>query len=151
MAKAATKPVSHEVPQKDFAGAVRAYRNDIKPAVSKVGEYSQEVSTAYKHIKKVCHIQSGAAKTAFKLADMEEAKRDDYLRSFNGLLKELGIFMPRDMVDMAEGKAQETVVPQGERPKPSLVAVGAKADPEDEHQEDADPEADDGEHQEAAE
>lgn len=147
MAKAATKPVSHEVPQKDFTGAVRAYRNDVKPAISKVGEYSQEVSTAYKHIKKNCHIQPGAAKLAFKLDGMEEAKRDDFLRCFNGLCKELNIVMPRDMVDIAEGKPAESIVPEADRPKPQLVAVGQMADPEDEDQEDADPDA----HREAAE
>lgn len=124
MAKAALKPVSGEVAQKDFAGAVRAYRNDIKPAISKVGEFSQEVSTAYKHIKKNCHIQSGAAKLAFKLDDMEESKRDDFLRSFNGLCKELNIRMPRDMVEDAEGKPVEPIVPVAESQKPGLVVVG---------------------------
>jgi hypothetical protein len=128
MAKAALKPVTGEVAQKDFAGAVRAYRNDIKPAVSKVGEYSQEVSTAYKHIKKHCHIQSGAAKLAFKLDGMEEAKRDDFLRSFNGLCKELNIRMPRDMVDDAEGKPVEPIVPVADKPKPKLVDVGKPSD-----------------------
>lgn len=152
MARAATKPVSHEVPQKDFAGAVRAYRQDVKPAISKVGEYSQEVSTAYKHIKKNCHIQPGAAKLAFKLDGMEEAKRDDFLRCFNGLCKELNIVMPRDMVDIAEGKAAESIVPEADRPKPKLVEVGKAEDagPEDdEDQEDAGPGVND--HQEAAE
>lgn len=128
MAKAALKPVAGEVAQKDFAGAVRAYRNDIKPAISKVGEFSQEVSTAYKHIKKNCHIQSGAAKLAFKLDDMEESKRDDFLRSFNGLCKELNIVMPRDMVDMAEGKDPGSIVPTAAAPKPKLVEVGKPSD-----------------------
>lgn len=154
MARAATKPISNEVPQKDFAGAVRAYRNDIKPAVSKIAEYMQEVSTANKHVKKNCHIQPAIFKFACKLVEMEESKRDDALRCLNGTLKEFGIFMPRDMVDIAEGKSQESVVPQGDAPKPSLVVVGKKdesAGPEeDEDQEDADPESDDG-HQEAAE
>lgn len=150
MGRAAPKPVATEVPQKDYAGAVRTYRNDVKPAISKVGEFSQEVSTAYKHIKKNCHIQPGAAKLAFKLDGMEEAKRDDFLRCFNGLCKELNIVMPRDMVDAAEGKPVEPIIPEADRPKPSLVAVGTKADPEDDDQEDADPEADDG-FEEAAE
>lgn len=128
MARAAKKAVSNEVPEKDFAGAVRAFRNDIKPAISKVGEFSQEVSTAYKHIKKNCHIQSGAAKLAFKLADMEDAKRDDFLRGFNGLCKELNIVMPRDMVDAAQGKPVEPIIPEADRPKPALVAVGKPDD-----------------------
>ncbi len=124
MGKAALKPVTGEVAQKDFAGAVRAYRNDIKPAVSKIGEFAQEVSTATKHVKKNCHIQPAAFKFACKVAEMEEAKRDDLLRGLNGMLKEFGIFMPRDMVDIAEGKPVESVIPAAETPKPKLVTVG---------------------------
>lgn len=130
MAKAATKPITSEVPQKDFAGAVRAYRNDIKPAISKVGEFAQEVSTATKHVKKNCHIQPAAFKFACKVFEMEESKRDDLLRCVNGMLKEFGIFMPRDMVDIAEGKPTESIIPEADRPKPALVAVG-KADDSD--------------------
>src|SRR3546814_11987787 len=89
-----------------------------------MGEFSQEVSTAYKHIKKHCHIQSGAAKLAFKLDGMEEAKRDDFLRSFNGLCKELNIHMPRDLMDAAEGTPIESIVPVSESQKPGLVVVG---------------------------
>lgn len=128
MAKAATKPITSEVPQKDFAGAVRIYRNDIKSAVSKAGEHMQEVSTAYKAVKKNCNIQPGAAKLAFKLDSMEEAKRDDFLRCFNGLCKEMNIVMPRDMVDAAQGKPVEPIIPEADRPKPALVAVGKPDD-----------------------
>lgn len=114
-----------EVKQKDFAGAVRVYRQEIKKAVSKVGEHSQELSTAYKHIKAHCHISSKAAKMAFQLDDMEDFKRDDFLRSLNGLLEELGIFMPTDMIDVANGAvAGESAIPTGTREKPRLVTVG---------------------------
>jgi hypothetical protein len=105
-----------EIKEKDFAGAVRTYRGDILPAQSKVSEHSQELSTAYKHIKKSLHIQSGAAKQAFKLSDMEDSKRDDWLRCFNGLLSELGIALVPDLVD-AMGST--------ERPKPKLVTIPA--------------------------
>lgn len=121
-----------EVHSPDFALAVRIYRHDIKPAQAKVGEYAQEQSTAYKAIKKRAYIQPQAAKIAFKLDDMEESKRDDFLRCFNGLLRELNIFMPVDLVDAAEGKGStgEGVVPSGSRPKPKLVTVptGPEAD-----------------------
>src|SRR3546814_18533819 len=89
-----------------------------------MGEFSQEVSTAYKHIKKHCHIQSGAAKQAFKLHGMEEAKRDDILRSFNGLCKELNIHMPRDLMDAAEAKPLKSIVSVAERQQTGLVLVG---------------------------
>ena len=114
-----------EIKSMDFAGAVRVYREDIKKAVSKVGEHSQELSTAYKHIKKQCGISSKAAKLAFQLDGMEDFKRDDFLRALNGLMTELGIFMPTDMIDVANGAvAGESAIPTGNRVKPRLVTVG---------------------------
>lgn len=122
----AAATVSGEVPKHDFGLAVRIYRQDIKKAASKVGEFNQELSTAYKAIKKNANIQPKAAKLAFSLDDMEEAKRDDFLRSFNGLLKELNIHMPSDLVDQAEGKGPEPVIPR--RTRPNLAAVPPLSD-----------------------
>lgn len=108
-----------EVKAKDFAGAVKAWRHDIKPNISKVGEHNQEVATAYKHIKKNCHIQPQAAKLVFKLDGMEDAHRDDWIRCFTGLCKELNISLnPVDLVDMAESDGEEQP-----RPKPTLVTL----------------------------
>lgn len=131
MARPKKQETVEEVGAPDFALAVRLYRQDIKPAQSKVGEYAQEQSTAFKRIKKEGNIQPQAAKAAFKLDEMEESKRDDWLRSFNGLLKELGIFMPVDLVDAAEGKGAtgENVVPSGQRPRPKLATVPASEPP----------------------
>lgn len=123
--KPKSEPISGEVPKPDFPLAAKIYREDIRPAMSGVGEHAQEMSTAYKEIKKRAHIQPQAARLAFRLVDMEEAKRDDFLRSFNGLLRELKIFMPADLVDAAEGKGTigETVVPIGESRKPKLATI----------------------------
>jgi hypothetical protein len=120
-----SEPAVEQVFTPDYDLAVRLYRQDIRPAIGKVGEHSQEMSTAYKAIKKQAHIQPQAARAAFRLIDMEEAKRDDYLRSFNGLLKALGIFMPVDLVDAAQGKGTvgDSVVPMGQRPRPQLATV----------------------------
>ncbi|KQX18396.1 MULTISPECIES: hypothetical protein [unclassified Sphingomonas] len=124
--------VNGEVPKPDPALAVKIYREDIKPAQARVGEYAQEQSTAYKAIKKQAHIQPQAAKLAFKLDGMEESKRDDYLRCLRGLLTELKIFMPSDLVDAAEGKSTGgDVIPTGERPRPKLATVGGTAHPID--------------------
>lgn len=127
MANAAKKDAAHEVPQKDFAGAIKIYREDIKAAATKVGEYAQEQSTAYKAIKKNCHIQPAAAKLAFKLDAMEEAHRDDFLRCLHGLMTELKIFIPPDLVDQAEGISEpRNALPTGERAKPKLATLGGK-------------------------
>lgn len=125
MARPKKQPQVEEVHAPDFALAVRLYRQDIKPAQSKVGEHSQEMSEAFKAIKKRAYIQPQAARLAFRLSDMEESKRDDFLRSFNGLLREMKIFMPRDLADIAEGKgtSAENVVPIGDAPKPKLATL----------------------------
>lgn len=108
-----------KIKPKDFAGAVRLWRNDIKTAASESATQMQTIGEAYKEIKKGCNIQPQAAKLAFKLDGMEEAKREDFLRCFTGLLSELNIpLQSNDLVDQAEGKADRYA-----RPKPSLVAV----------------------------
>jgi hypothetical protein len=113
-----------EVMKPDFDLAKRIYFGDIKPAQGKVGEHAQEMSTAYKEIKKAAHIQPQAAKLAFKLVEMEESKRDDFLRSFRGLLTVFNIFIPADLVDQAEGKTGESnVIPIGESAKPQLATI----------------------------
>jgi hypothetical protein len=101
--------------EKDFAKAVQIYRQDILPAQSKVGEFAQEQSTAFKAIKKQCGIQPQAARTVFRLSDMEDAKRDDWIRCFIGLCNELKIpLQSNDLVDQAEAAS---------RPKPVLATL----------------------------
>lgn len=157
--------ISGEVPKPDFDLAVKFYREDIKPAQAKVGEFAQEQSTAYKAIKKTAHVEPNAARAAFRLDQMEEAKRDDWLRSFSGLLTSLKIFMPVDLADIAEGKgaAGQTVVPIGQRKPPKLATI-PMSDGRDDDVAGNEPDAaverpdldgptpdEDGEHQQAAE
>lgn len=108
-----------EIKPKDFARAVKLYRQDIKSAASEAATQNQSIGEAYKVIKKGCHIQPQAAKAAFKLDGMEEAKRDDFLRCFTGLLRELGIPLePVDLVDSMEGRDDRYA-------RPTLVTVPA--------------------------
>jgi hypothetical protein len=124
--RAARAPQVEQVHKPDFDLARRIYFNDIKPAQGKVGEHAQEMSTAYKEIKKAAYIQPQAAKLAFKLVEMEESKRDDYLRSLRGLLTVFRIFIPADLVDQAEGKQTDgNVIPIGEASRPSLATIPA--------------------------
>lgn len=135
MAKPKKAPVDQveQIHAPDFGKAVRIYREDIKPAQSKVGEYAQEQSTAYKALKKDCGLHPGAAKIVFRLDQMEESKRDDFLRTFQGLCKALNIFMPRDLADIAEGKGDvaENVVPIGDRAAPRLATIPYNGDDAD--------------------
>lgn len=153
MARPKKQPEVEAIGTPDYALAVRIWRQDIKPAISKVGEYAQEQSTAYKAIKQQANIQPQAAKLAFKLDGMEESKRDDFLRSLNGLLKALNIFMPADMVDIAEGKATtaDSVIPIGgksaRRSGLATIPAGPPGDPDLAGEDDDD--ADDGDHHHA--
>lgn len=124
MARNAKKKDDVEVIAKpDFERAVRIYKQDIRPAQAKVGEYAQEQSTAYKEIKKACNIVPGAAKLAFKLNEMEDVKRDDFLRSLYGLMQELGIGISQDLVDqMGDGDAPEMPV-MAAKPVAELVTT----------------------------
>jgi hypothetical protein len=127
MARAKRKAADEvvEIQKPDFDMARRIYLHDIKPAQGKVGEHAQEMSTAYKEVKKAAHIQPQAAKLAFKLVEMEESKRDDYLRSLRGLLTVFRIFIPKDLVDQAEGKGDDdsNVIQFGEAQRPSLATI----------------------------
>lgn len=115
MARAARKMKADDdagvIPKKDFAHAKKLYFDDIKTAQSQAATHMQEISEAYKAIKKVGKIQPGAAKAAFKLFEMEDAKRDDWLRCFQGLLVELGIELKPDLVDaMGATKVRKPIV-----------------------------------------
>ncbi|RXR28934.1 hypothetical protein [Sphingobium fluviale] len=124
MARTAKKQQEvEEIGKPDFERAVSIYRNDIKPAQARVGEYAQEQSTAYKEIKKGCNVHPGAAKLAFKLDAMEDTKRDDFLRSLKGLMSALNIGLSADLVDKAEGEDDEDVIPVKASSRPSLMPV----------------------------
>ena len=119
MARAARKPKDDdtgEVKAKDFAHAKKLFLQDIKPARSKASEFMQEISTAFKTVKKVCNMQPSAMKAAIKVIEMEDAKREDWLRTFNGYLRESNIDPdPKDMIDlMADGE---------QKPSLSLVQI----------------------------
>lgn len=122
--KAADAPINGEIPKPDFALAVKLYKEDIRPAQAKVGEFAQEQSTAYKAIKKTAHVNPGAAKLAFKLNEMEDTKRDDFLRSLYGLMGELDIGLSRDLVD-AMGDGETTEMPTKDRKRPALATVSS--------------------------
>ena len=121
MARAKRKDADNggAIKAKDPALVKRLYLEDIKPNRIKISEISQENSTAFKEIKKQGNIQRAAADLAFKIFEMEDAKRDDWLRGFHLMLQEFSIpFPPRDLVDaMTEGQDAYA------RPKPELVVV----------------------------
>lgn len=110
--------------EKDFDKAAKIIREDIKPARSSASEKMQEVSTAFKAIKKQCGLQPGAVKAAIKVAEMEDAKGEDWLRCFVGQVNKLIgrdvlTFHGGDLVDQAEGSADS----KPKKPHLGLVTI----------------------------
>lgn len=104
-------------PARDYADAKARYFGTLKKNAAEIGELAQEMSEEFKFIKKVLGLQPAAFRAATKVFEMEDAKRDDWLRTFNGTLREFGIDPdPKDMfgADSAQPKA---------KPKPKLVTV----------------------------
>lgn len=110
-----------QVIKPDFKLAVKYYREDIRPAQAKVGELAQEQSTALQSHKEAGARQSRCGKNGVQAHEMEDDKRDDFLRSLYGLMQELKIGISADLVDqMADGDAP--TMPKIESPV-SLVTV----------------------------
>lgn len=118
-------PSAEEVKPIDAALAVRILKQDILPNITKIGERSQEVSTAYKAIKKQCNIPSWVVKLGIKLKETEDYKRDHELRAMKAIFEELGITIKEDLVDQAEGKTNDGIIPSSKpAARPRLVTVG---------------------------
>jgi hypothetical protein len=123
-AKRAKVDQVEEIKKPDFELVKRLYFNDIKPAKSKQATEAQEQSAAFKEIAKTAHVDPAVAKFVFALVETEQSKCEHKLRSLNGLLQIFRLHMPRDMVDVAEGKPDESnVVPIGESSRPQLATI----------------------------
>lgn len=116
------EPKVEEVQQPDFERAVRVLKGDIGPAEEKNAKSRGDLSAAWKVIEDECHVNKKAAKDVNRLAGMSEELRDDYLRSFYGMMQQMGLGISRDLVDqMGDGDAP--TMPVAERTAPTLHTV----------------------------
>jgi hypothetical protein len=91
-----------ELHKPDCDYARRLFMDEIKPAQARIGEFAQEMSTAYKELKKSAHVHPGAAKTVFKLVEMDFDKQQEWLRSFKGMCVVMNIGLERDLFDQED-------------------------------------------------
>lgn len=121
-----TGTINGEVPKPDFEMAGRIHRNDIAPANKEQKRAMKDASDGWKAVKKEAHVNVAGFRAAMRVADMEEAEQQTWLRSFNGGLKERNVTLSYDLVDQAEGKdrgAGAEVVPIGEARAPQLATI----------------------------
>lgn len=123
--------ISGEYKRPDMAAAIKIYKDEIAPKKEHMATIKGDLSEPHKRIKDECHCPRKILDFLFQLDDMEDAKRDHWLLALREGMRELKMFMPSDLVTMADGDAGGEVIPTGER-KPHLVAVEAAKDDFDE-------------------
>lgn len=112
--KAESGQINGEVPKPDFDLAASIHRNDIAPANKEQKRAMKEASDGWKAVKKDAHVNVGGYRQAMKIADMEEAEQQAYLRALHGGLQQRGIVLHADLDDIAAGRTEDTnVIPIG--------------------------------------
>lgn len=108
-ATAATLEAAHDGP--DYGAALAIINGRIANAKSAQSKASGDASQAWASIEKM-GINKGGAQAAAKVLNMEdESDQQDWLRSFNKILEAAGITLKADLVDVAEGRHDRSVVP----------------------------------------
>jgi hypothetical protein len=82
----------------DFAGAIRVMRGEIAPAEENNAESRGDLSAGWKKVEE-CGVHKGAAKAFYKLLNASTEKRDDFLRTWDGLCEAGNVSISEDLVD----------------------------------------------------
>jgi len=131
MARAAEKEdgegagIEGEYKRPDAKGALKIYRDEIKPKNTHIATIKGDLSEPYKRIKVTCHFPRKVLDFLMQLDDMEDAKRDHWLLAFHSGLEELKLHLPSDLVTLAQGEDGGSVIPFGERKRPQLATLPA--------------------------
>ena len=111
------------IEQPDFERALKVINHDLNPLTEESAKVRGDQAAAWKTIEKDCHCNKKAAKVFHSLKRMDPELRDDWFRTFTGLLEASGIGISRDLVDEAEGAPSKPIVPVVDRVRPELVTV----------------------------
>lgn len=115
--------ITAEVPKPDFERGIRVLTADLNPLTEKSAKIRGDQAAAWKVIESECHLNKKAAKQFHALMRMDQELRDDWFRTFQGLLETSGIGITRDLVDQAEGTEQKPIVPVVDKAVPELATL----------------------------
>jgi hypothetical protein len=118
--------ISGEYQRPDAAGAFRIYDHEIKAKKAVIAEKTGDLSEPYSRIKDTCNFPRKILDLIVFLENQEDAKKDHFLLALSEGLKVRKLFMPRDLVTIADGDDNADVVPSGPAPlvgRPRLVTV----------------------------
>ncbi|MGF7152636.1 hypothetical protein [Novosphingobium gossypii] len=99
-----------EYQRPDAGKAFEIYDKQIKPKLAKMDTLKGDLSRPYDDIKEQAHFPRKVLNFIISLEGEEDAKRDHLLLALSEGLKHRKLFLPRDLVTMANGEAEQDVV-----------------------------------------
>ena len=113
-----------EYKRPDAAKAFDVYDKQIKPKLTKIDTARGECSQPWQDIKEHAHFPRQVMNFIIALENIDDdAKRDHFLLALSSGLQERQLFLPRDLVTMANGEDGGNVIPMGERQRPQLATL----------------------------
>lgn len=110
-----------EYKRPDAELAFKIYDQQIKPKEAHLATIKGDMSEPYANIKDQAHYPRKVLNFIIGLENEEDAKRDHMLLALSDGLKHRKLFLPRDLVTMANGEEHGDVVPTGERDDDDLL------------------------------
>jgi hypothetical protein len=115
--------IDGEYSRPDANLAFEIYDKQIAPKLTHLATLKGDLSQPYQDIKDQAHFPRDVLNFIVKLEDTEDAKRDHKLLALAEGLKARNLFLPRDLVTIANGDDGEDIVPSGERERPALATL----------------------------
>lgn len=116
--------VTNEYKRPDAAKAFEIYDKQIKPKLTKIDTARGECSQPWQDIKEHAHFPRPVMNFIIAMENIEDdAKRDHFLLALSAGLEVRKLFLPRDLVTMANGEDGGSVIPFGERQRPQLATL----------------------------
>lgn len=112
---------SSEYHRPDAVKAFDIYDKQIKPKEAHLATIKGDMSEPYQAIKDQAHFPRKVLNFIVGLENEEDAKRDHLLLALSEGLKHRKLFLPRDLVTMASGEAEQDIVNTEERGDDELL------------------------------
>ena len=115
---------NQEYKRPDAAKAFQIYDTQIKPKLTKIDTARGECSQPWQDIKEHANFPRPVMNFLISLENIEDdAKRDHFLLALSEGLAHRKLFLPRDLVSIADGNEGGPIVQSEERPAMKLVGV----------------------------
>ena len=121
-----------EYKRPDAELAFKIYDQSIKPKEAHLATIKGDMSEPYQQIKDNAHYPRKVLNFIVGLENEEDAKRDHMLLALSEGLRHRKLFLPRDLVTMANGEDGDELVPTGEREDEGLLVDEPEGDEEGE-------------------